>query len=106
MHVLLILPFTHTHALTKNNYPPLPCLPFPGVRTWVVTSPVVLQRAGAVPNMDFLLFPRSFPLPEPAGDSVERPWFPHTTSKQKREWRVVSNDVQTDWRPHNKDDDQ
>lgn len=66
--------FTHTHTL-----------PFPGVRLGVVTSPVALQRAGAVPNMDFLLFPRSFPLPEPAGDSVDRPVsHKHTGDKEER----------------------
>lgn len=60
-------------------------LPFPGVRFGVATSPVALQRAGAVPNMDFLLFPRSFPLPEPAGDSVDRPVsHKHTRDKEDR----------------------
>lgn len=62
-----------------------PQLPFPGVRLGVVTSPVALQRAGAVPNMDFLLFPRSFPLPEPAGDNVDRPVsHKHTRDKEER----------------------
>ncbi|TNN46362.1 hypothetical protein EYF80_043450 [Liparis tanakae] len=51
-----------------------PGVPFKGVRLWVTTSPVELQRAGAVPKMDFLLFPRSFALPEPAGDSISGPW--------------------------------
>lgn len=55
-----------------------------------MTSPVVLQREGAVPNMDFLLFPRSFPLPEPAGDGVDRPVVP----TQKK--RMVNNATETD----------
>lgn len=94
IHISIHLPFPRTHTHT-NNYSPRPCVPFPGVRLWVVTSPVALQRAGAVPNMDFLLFPRSFPLPEPAGDSVDRPVFPHTRGRQKK---VVNNAKQTDWR--------
>lgn len=64
---------------------PRPGVPFPGVRFWVVTSPVALQRAGAVPNMDFLLFPRSFPLPEPAGDSVDRPVVPTQKKRAGRQ---------------------
>lgn len=82
LHFYVFLLYIITHIQTITN--PQPCVPFPGVRLWVVTSPVVLQRAGAVPNMDFLLFPRSFPLPEPAGDSVDRPGFPHTRSRQNR----------------------
>lgn len=82
------------HSLSTSQ----PCLPFPGVRFWVVTSPVVPQREGAVPNMDFLLFPRSFPRPEPAGDSVDRPEFPHIRRTQRR---AVINNKQTDYRHYN-----
>lgn len=65
-----------------------PQLPFPGVRLGVVASPVALQRAGAVPNMDFLLFPRSFPLLEPAGDSVDRP-VSHKRTRDKDERSIL-----------------
>lgn len=85
------LSFHHTQTHTLR----LPCVPFPAVRVRVVTSPVVVQRAGAVPNMDFLLFPLSFPLLEPAGDSVDRPGFPH---KRDRQQRVVNSATQTERR--------